>query len=181
VTEPVARYGSIAGPSGPIHVAVTPRGVVALDLGASEASFVDVVERRLRGRIERDDAVVAPTLAAIDAFLDGRPTRLERLAVDLEDRPAWDRLVLGGVRAIPWGRTRSYGDVARSIGRAGAARAVGGAVGRNPIGLLVPCHRVVAGNGTLGGFGFAAWGGREAALELKAELLRIEGVSIPRS
>ena len=86
--------------------------------------------------------------------------------------------MLDGVRAIPRGEVASYGEVARRIGRAGAARAVGGAVARNPVGLLVPCHRVIAGDGTLGGYGVAAWGGREAALEVKRELLALEGVHI---
>jgi O-6-methylguanine DNA methyltransferase len=82
------------------------------------------------------------------------------------------------VRAIPRGQTAGYGEVARRIGRPGAARAVGGAVGRNPVGLLVPCHRVIAADGTLGGYGAAAWGGREAALAVKRELLLLEGVRV---
>jgi methylated-DNA-[protein]-cysteine S-methyltransferase len=64
------------------------------------------------------------------------------------------------------------------IGRAGAARAVGGSVGRNPIGIIVPCHRVIAGDGTLGGYGGDAWGSREARLELKRSLLALEGVAV---
>jgi O-6-methylguanine DNA methyltransferase len=84
------------------------------------------------------------------------------------------------VRELPPGVTAGYGDVARMIGKPGAARAVGGAVGRCPIGLAIPCHRVIAGDGTLGGYGAAWWGGREAGLELKRELLAREGVSIPR-
>jgi O-6-methylguanine DNA methyltransferase len=88
--------------------------------------------------------------------------------------------VLEAVRAIPRGQVASYGEVARRIGQPGAARAVGGAVGRNPVGLLVPCHRVIAGNGSLGGYGVAAWGGVEAALDLKRGLLALEGVRIPR-
>jgi methylated-DNA-[protein]-cysteine S-methyltransferase len=53
-------------------------------------------------------------------------------------------------------------------------------VGRNPVGLLIPCHRVIAGDGSLGGYGAAAWGGIEAALDLKRALLALEGVSIRR-
>ena len=86
--------------------------------------------------------------------------------------------MLEAVRAIPRGSTAGYGEVARRVGRPGAARAVGGAVGRNPVGLLVPCHRVIAGDGTLGGYGVAAWGGREGALELKRHLLEFEGVRV---
>ncbi len=117
---------------------------------------------------------------AVAEALEGLAVPLDGLPVDIADRPAWDRLVLEAVRAIPRGQTAGYGEVARRIGRPGAARAVGGAVGRNPVGLLIPCHRVIAGDGKLGGYGAAAWGGREAALDLKQALLALEGVHIAR-
>ena len=120
----------------------------------------------------------ARALAAVEAFLTGDVDALDGLSVDLEDRTGWDRLVLGAVRGIPAGSTASYGEVARMIGRTGAARAVGGAVGRNPIGLVIPCHRVIAGDGSIGGYGGGWWGGRQAGLELKRELLAREGVDI---
>ena len=78
------------------------------------------------------------------------------------------------------GTTLSYGEVARRAGRPGAAQATGGAVSRNPVGLIIPCHRVIAANGSLGGYGAAAWGGIEAALDLKASLLALEGVGVSR-
>jgi len=115
---------------------------------------------------------------ALGEFLDGDLSALDRIPIDLDDRPAWDRLVLAAVRAIPPGSTASYGQVARMIGKPGAARAVGGAVGRSPFGLVIPCHRVIAGDGTLGGYGGGWWGGREAGLELKRELLVREGVHL---
>ena len=86
--------------------------------------------------------------------------------------------MLGAVRGIPPGVTASYGEVARMIGRTGAARAVGGAVGRNPLGLVIPCHRVIAGDGSLGGYGGGWWGGKATGLELKRELLAREGITI---
>ena len=101
--------------------------------------------------------------------------------VDLRDRPDWDRQVLAAVRDIPIGATASYGEVARRIGRRGAARAVGGAVGRNPITLLIPCHRVIAADGTLGGYGGDGWGGREERLAIKRDLLLREGVTVAPS
>jgi methylated-DNA-[protein]-cysteine S-methyltransferase len=67
------------------------------------------------------------------------------------------------------------------IGRRGAARAAGGAVGRNPIALLVPCHRVIAGDGSLGGYGGDWYGTREQSLAIKRELLEREGVALPAS
>lgn len=110
------------------------------------------------------------------------PERLRRYAegeaVDL--RGGWriasgtpfQRQVWQALAEIPHGETRSYAWVAQRIGRPRAVRAVGQAVGSNPLGLLVPCHRVVASDGTLGGFG--------GDLKMKEDLLRLEGVSVPR-
>jgi O-6-methylguanine DNA methyltransferase len=87
--------------------------------------------------------------------------------------------VLEAVRRVPLGQVTSYGRLARAIGRPGAARAVGGALGRNPIGLAIPCHRVIAGDGSLGGYGGDRWGSREDLLALKRALLEHEGVTLP--
>jgi O-6-methylguanine DNA methyltransferase len=184
---PAARYAVRSGPWGPIHVAATSRGIVALATHAPTDVFVAQLERRLHGEVlPTGDRTAAPgiqahldeALAAVDRFLDGEADALAALPVDLEDRPAWDRAVLAAVRAIAPGTTASYGDVARAIGRPGAARAVGGAVGRNPIGLAIPCHRVIAGDGTLGGYGSDWWGSRESLLAIKRDLLAREGVTV---
>ena len=111
-------------------------------------------------------------------MLDGRRRAFD-VPIDLEDRPAWDRMVLAAIREVPWGEVTSYGQLARRIDRSGAARAVGGAVGRCPIGLIIPCHRVIAGDGSLGGYGGDWFGSRERLLELKSELLAREGIDIP--
>lgn len=175
----------VDGPWGPVRLAASGVGVIALALDTPADAFLAGLGRR--GWPAPVDAAVAPAGAARDhalraadavsAWLGGTPVDVAELPVDLRDRPAWDRLVLGAVRAIPRGSTASYGEIARRIGRPGAARAVGGAVGRNPVGLLVPCHRVIAGDGTLGGYGVAFHGGRAAALEIKRSLLELEGVS----
>jgi methylated-DNA-[protein]-cysteine S-methyltransferase len=173
---------------GPMHIAAGPTGVVGAGMLATGDGFRADLERR--GYLEvipleaaspgpaRDLAVRTRDLLV--ALLDGGDPDLASIPIEIADRSAWDRLVLEGVRAIPRGTTASYGEIARRIGRPGAARAVGGAVGRNPVGLLVPCHRVIAGDGTLGGYGAAAWGGVEAALDLKQALLRLEGVEVQR-
>ena len=173
------------GPWGPVRIAAGERGVVALELLSSAEAFEAGLARRRLGRLvplEASKGAVADLVARVRdlvaAALAGEAVPLEILPVDLADRSAWDRLVLGAVRAIPRGETASYGEVARRIGRTGAARAVGGAVGRNPVGLLIPCHRVIAGDGSLGGYGVAAFGGRDAALAVKRELLALEGVAI---
>jgi methylated-DNA-[protein]-cysteine S-methyltransferase len=115
----------------------------------------------------------------VEAYLAGEREAFADVAVELRGISAWDRQVLAGVRRVPWGEVTSYGRLARIIGRPGAARAVGSAVGRNPIGLVVPCHRVIAGDGSLGGYGGAWYGEREALLEIKRRLLAAEGIELP--
>jgi methylated-DNA-[protein]-cysteine S-methyltransferase len=187
VAREIVVMTSVAAPWGEIHLAASARGIVAVDQLTTRGEFAT----RLAGRfgaapVEAGHGSADSTAAgqlerarsALAAFIDGDLAALDELAVDLDDRPAWDRLVLAAVRAIPPGATASYGEVARMIGKPGAARAVGGAVGRSPIGLVIPCHRVIAGDGTLGGYGGGWWGGRQAGLDLKRELLAREGVRV---
>jgi methylated-DNA-[protein]-cysteine S-methyltransferase len=180
-----AALAETASPWGPVRIAATCRGVASVELLSTDEGFGAglvrrgiVVEPERAGR--RAASLAGEAAARIAEALEGEAVDLAALPIDIGDRPPWDRLVLEAVRAIPRGHTAGYGEVARRIGRPGAARAVGGAVGRNPVGLLVPCHRVIAGDGTLGGYGAAAWGGREAALGLKEALLALEGVTVVR-
>jgi len=112
--------------------------------------------------------------AAIEGYLTGTQ-RSFALAIDLGSQPRFRRRVLGVLQRIPYGRVRSYGWVARKLGKPGATRAVGGACGANPVPLLVPCHRVVASDGSLGGF--------SGGLTIKKRLLRLENLGkrrVPR-
>jgi methylated-DNA-[protein]-cysteine S-methyltransferase len=180
----------VDSPFGPARIAAGLDGVVAVELLGTAEGFAAGIGRRGFGpavpeELAGDELHVARLIARqagelVSAMLHGEAVDPDAMPVDIADRPAWDRLVLEAVRAIPRGQTVGYGEVARRIGRPGAARAVGGAVGRNPVGLLIPCHRVIAGDGGLGGYGAAAWGGREAALDLKQALLALEGVHIAR-
>jgi methylated-DNA-[protein]-cysteine S-methyltransferase len=181
-----ALVTSIPGPWGPVHLAATERGVVAIEWLVDASRFEAGLHRRLGGSIER--AASAPeddprrghldvASVALEALLAaGPPKRLPPF--DLADRPAWDRHVLLEVARIGWGETASYGDIARRIGAPRAARAVGGALGRNPISLLIPCHRVIAADGTIGGYGGDAWGSHEERLAIKRDLLSREGVTV---
>jgi O-6-methylguanine DNA methyltransferase len=177
---------SFPGPWGPFHVAATSRGIVAIEWWTTEDAFVASVRRRVDGPVvpateaRPDDprlAALRDATSAVDAVLAGRPVA-PMLRFDLADRPAWDRHVLEAVATIPYGRTASYGDIARQIGAPRAARAVGGAVGRNPISLLIPCHRVIAADGTIGGYGGDGWGSRDERLAIKRALLAGEGVRL---
>jgi O-6-methylguanine DNA methyltransferase len=174
------RIATAGAPWGPVLVAVTDRGLAALAVRSPVEPFTTDVARRTGLESERGGSgLLDRAVAAVEAFLDGRPADLEALPIDLVVRSPWDEAVLRQVRRIGWGEVTSYGRVARAIGRHGAARAVGGAVGRNPIGLAIPCHRVLAGDGSIGGYGGDWFGSREELLDIKRELLRLEGVSLP--
>ncbi len=174
------RIGTARAPWGPVCLATGPRGLVGLAVLSPLQPFAEEVARRTGLDLAAGtDRVLDRAVDAVEAFLDGRPADLESFPIDIVVRSAWDRSVLGGVRRVGWGETTSYGRVARAIGRRGAARAVGGAVGRNPIGLAIPCHRVLAGDGSIGGYGGDWFGSREELLEIKRELLAREGISLP--
>lgn len=108
------------------------------------------------------------TTAAIKATLAGRAVK-ELPPLDFSAGTEFQRAVWQAMQKIPAGQTRSYGEIARLIGRPKAVRAVGGACGANPIPVLVPCHRVLAANGKIGGF--------SGGLDWKRLLLEREGVS----
>jgi len=107
---------------------------------------------------------------AIRACLAGEDVGLD-FPVSLSQGTPFQRAVWEAARLIPRGEVRTYGWVAAKVGRPGAARAVGQAMARNPLPLVVPCHRVLRADGSMGGFS------AEGGLALKAALLRLEGVS----
>ncbi len=181
-----ALLATVASPWGPIHVAATERGIVGVSWAAPLESLQADLVRRIGGEsVSSEDAapgdrrqqLLHQAVSAVERWLAGEPEPFD-LLLDLTGLSPWDQAVLEGVRQIPWGTTDSYGGVARRIGRAGAARAVGGAVGRNPVGIVVPCHRVIAGDGSLGAYGGDAWGSRTERQALKRALLALEGVTL---
>ena len=172
---------TLAGPDAPFHVAVSGRGVVAAEHGGDRAAFEATVAQRLHGLTDADAAArvtwrrLEPDLQAL---LDGASRDVLAVPIDVADRAPFDQRVFAAVREIPWGRTASYGEIARRVGTPRAARAVGGAVGRCPIGLLIPCHRIIAADGTIGGYGGDGRTSRLDALDRKRELLLREGVTV---
>jgi len=113
-----------------------------------------------------DELAAARLLADLRRYFAGEPVRF-RTPLDLSAGTAFQQKVWRRMSRIPYGRVVTYGRIARDVASPGAARAVGSACGRNPVGLVNPCHRVVASNG-IGGFG--------GGLRLKRRLLRHEGV-----
>lgn len=173
---------TLPGPLGPYVVAATERGVVAAAWATTEAAVMEGLRRRL-GAVERTEDGPAGDLLAratprLRALIAGEPVESASIPIDLGDRPTFDQRVLGAVRTIGWGETASYGAIAGQIGAPRASRAVGGALGRNPISLVIPCHRVIAADGTLGGYGGDGWIDRDRQLARKEALLLREGVTV---
>ena len=164
----------------------TVRMAVRLDAQRGEAlcalGFEDGWDRlvaQVRSRLEAGESwteeesvgggeprAVGPFRQALAAYFDGDAHALDSVPVDLMGTE-FQRKVWEALRTIPPGRTLSYGDLAKQIGHPTAVRAVGAANGANPVSLVVPCHRVIAADGALGGYG---WG-----LERKQWLLAREG------
>lgn len=178
---------TLVGPLGPVHVAASASGIVAVEPSLPVEAFmagltrrlgvIPELERRPAGGTDPRTGHLDRASSAIAALLAGHPPT-DLPPIDLDDRPEWDRRVLAAVQDVPWGQTVSYGEIARRIGAAGAAQAVGGALGRNPITLIVPCHRVIAADGTIGGYGGDGWASRLDGLARKRALLGREGVIV---
>lgn len=183
---PTAAYILYPAPWGDIHVAASAGGIVALELRSSTEAFVEDVVERTGGAVVPDQegvpaswrATLARARTELDEYFAGERTSFD-LAVDLRGVSDWDRRVLEGAARLAYGEVTSYGRLARRIGQPRAARAVGGALGRNPIPIVIPCHRILAWDGTLGGYGGGGHGSRAAMLDVKRTLLALEGVPMP--
>lgn len=155
-----ARYQS---PLGPMIVAATARGLAGV-------WFED--QRHLPDHslwpAQPDHPVLRQAQAQLAEYFAGTRASFH-LPLDLQGGTAFQRSVWDALLAIPRGGTTSYGTLSRSIGRAAAVRAVGAAVGRNPLSIVVPCHRVVGSRGSLTGYA--------GGLERKTALLRLEGAA----
>jgi len=185
MTTPIAAFTTCPAPWGLLHVAATAAGIVAVGLNGETPDFVDDIARRLHGRVlPAGDGEVPAAWRALLEHATGQIGEWfagERQAFDLpmDLRVSdWDRLVLDGAARLHFGETASYGELARRVGRPGAAQAVGSSMSRNPVPILIPCHRVIGAGGTLGGYGGSTCADREAALAIKRRLLAIEDVSV---
>jgi len=141
------RFVITESPLGPLLVAATSKGICRLTFDEDEAAL----HRRFpNADIRRDDGTIAPWVAAALEQID-RPSD-HQLPLDVRGT-AFQERVWAELRKIPLGETRSYGEIAAAVGQPGAVRAVGTANGANPVSVLVPCHRVVRSDGSLGGYG----------------------------
>ncbi len=136
----------------------------------SEAALLASIQRRFPGAAEDGPPeAIRAALESVVRLLSGEPEQFEAVEVDLRAVSGFERSVLEVTRRIPHGETRTYGSIAATLGATGAARAVGRALGANPLPIIIPCHRVLAANGKSGGF--SAPGGSAT----KLRMLEIEG------
>ncbi len=172
-------YAIFATAIGPCGIAWSRRGLVSIQLPeeTAEATRARLWERIALpadgGSTTPPDAVKA-AIERIIRHLTGTDGGLDGIALDLEDVPPFHRKVYEAARRITRGEIRSYRDLAGDAGSPNGARAVGQAMAKNPLPIVVPCHRVIAARGKPGGF--TSPGG----LDTKARLLAIEGASLPR-
>ena len=155
-------------------IAWNHRGIAGVQL--PETNEQQTRARMLQRFPAAGEAVPPPeirhALGRIVALLDGEPSDLSAVTLDLDGVPPFHRRVYEVARGIPPGATLSYGEIAARLGTPGAARAVGQALGQNPFPIVVPCHRVLAAGGKIGGF--SAHGG----VATKLRMLTSEGVKI---
>ena len=166
------RYAVVDSPLGRLLVAATPRGVCAVKMGSTDAALTEALEREFpEATLVADAGSLSRWTRAILAHLDGRSPAgsrsMPRLDLPLDVRAtAFQWQVWQALAAIPYGETRTYGDVAAGIGRPRAVRAVARACASNPVALAIPCHRVVPASGGEGGY---RWGTARKAALLKRE------------
>jgi methylated-DNA-[protein]-cysteine S-methyltransferase len=144
--------GVLVTPIGDIWVALSDRGLVAIEIGGTEEDFVRELENRFGGEVKTGSDWASIAVGQVKEFLGGERQDFD-LPIDWSVMSEFQRKALGAVLAIPYGETRTYGQIAAQIGRPQAPRAVGRANATNPIPLVIPCHRVIGSDGGLRGYG----------------------------
>jgi methylated-DNA-[protein]-cysteine S-methyltransferase len=172
-----AWWTTVASPVGPLRLAASERGLAHISFAASESEGAAAAELERRGFDARpaDEAppgandVLARARTELDEYFAGRRHDFD-LPLDWSGVSPFTLATLEATAAVPFGRLDTYGSIADRIGKPGASRAVGNALGANPLPVIVPCHRIVAAGGAIGGY--------TGGLGIKQRLLAIEGVTI---
>jgi methylated-DNA-[protein]-cysteine S-methyltransferase len=180
-SRPAAWYLVVESPVGSLFVATTDDALVEIEFSkgrGEEELRRHLMERGFTPRpfVERPDSGNAPSQRVIDQvasqlreYFGGRRDDFD-LPLDLSGLPPFTRDVLEATAKVPFGHLDTYRGIATQIGKPGATRAVGNALNRNPIPVVVPCHRIIRSDGTAGGYG--------GGLDIKFRLLALEGVML---
>jgi methylated-DNA-[protein]-cysteine S-methyltransferase len=153
-------------PLGRLLLAATPQGLCRVSFDPDHEEEQERLARAFGARVLRSPRPLDPARRELDDYFEGRRRDFD-LALDLRSVGEFARAVLGELARVPYGRTTTYGALAARTGRPRAARAVGTVMNRNPVPIVLPCHRVVGAGGGLVGYG--------GGLERKEALLRLEG------
>lgn len=165
-TATLLQWATMESPLGTIYLARNSAGLCSLNFGVSEAEFLGGLD--LRARTENNPDALALVIAQLREYFAGTRSRFD-VPVDLSQMTPFQRNVLHAAEAIPAGKVLTYGQIAQDIGKPRASRAVGQALGSNPVPIIVPCHRVVGSDGSMTGY---SGGGGVAS---KKWLLHMEG------
>ncbi len=150
-----------------LWLAATDNGLCRIDFERAR-TFADFKHSFIEhNMIESENAILRQANELLQNYFDGEPTQFD-IPIDMLQGTLFQQQVWKQVRAIPYGRTKTYGQIAHEMGNPGSFRAVGAANGANPVPIVVPCHRVVQSDGKLGGY--------SGGLDIKDALLRLEGV-----
>lgn len=154
-------------PIGPLFLAAGDQGLIRISYQDSQSAFLGEFDRR--ARLVEDPDALAPYRRQLSEYFTGELDRFS-LPLDLSRLTDFQSRVLTTIARIPAGAVWSYRQVAEAIGKPKAARAVGQALGSNPLPIVLPCHRVIASDGTLGGYA--------GGLPIKRKLLKLEGAQL---
>jgi len=170
--KPTLYMGELKGtPLGNLWLAVSKLGLVAVEWSQSQAEFEAYLTKRFKRPTQPDAGKTAKAVAELREYLSGK-RRTFAIEIDWSLMRPFQQAALQATFAIPYGETRTYGELAARVGRPRAARAVGRAEATNPMPLVIPCHRVIGADGKLRGYG----GGE--GLPTKEWLLKMEGAVI---
>jgi len=161
-----ASYDLVDSPIGPLFAAATPRGLCRISFDPEPEREEERLARGFGLRVLRSPRALDAARRELDDYFDGRRQQFD-LPLDLRVLAPFHRAVLDRLAQVPYGRLTTYGTLAASAGRPRAARAVGTIMNRNPIPIVLPCHRVVGSTGKLVGYG--------GGLHRKQHLLELEG------
>jgi methylated-DNA-[protein]-cysteine S-methyltransferase len=167
----LARYGSMESPLGTLLIAVSDEGVCEIDFGRNHG--IDVFRDRMTERgfdLIEDQRAIQPVVDQLSEYFQGRRNTFD-VPVDFSHLSPFARDVLQATASVPPGGVATNSEIATRIGNPGASRAVGNALGRNPIPIILPCHRVVPADRSIGKY--------TGGVDIKVKLLSLEGAALP--
>lgn len=170
-TREIARYGTMDSPLGVLLIGMTDQGVCEIDFGRNHT--IDEFHGRMIGRgfdLIHDQVAIQPVVDQLTEYFQGRRNTFD-VPVDVSHLTPFAQDVLQATASVPSGGIATYGEIARRIGNPGASRAVGNALGRNPIPIILPCHRVVPADRSIGNY--------TGGTDIKVTLLSLEGALLP--